>query len=196
MIMHPENVVIDNILISKQKGNNCNILYKTEEELVRFKIQTGKMRVPWDPKERKNQNGKVISTNVCASTFGILDTSNKKRIETFKTKVECIEKLLPIDEGASLNSVLYGTNPNYSPVINLSIPYSDGKPEVIVFDSDGNILPFTALKKGCICTFIVRVSHFWMFKNKRGLQLVIEQVKMHKSSPQPVSFLQDDSDSD
>lgn len=195
-ILFPEQIDVSKTVVSEAKGTNCKIYYKLDEELVKFKIQTGKMRLPWDPKERKNQNGKVISMNVSASTFGMFDDANKSRVETFKKKLEEIENLINLDKNMSLNSVIYGTNPDFSPVVNLSIPYSSGRPDVIVFDKDGKNIPFSSVKKGSVCTFIIRVSHFWKSKNKCGLQLVIEQIKLNNvNNEKKIQFL-DDSDSD
>lgn len=197
MILFPEKIVLENIIISEKKGNNSKIHYKKGDELVKFKIQTGKMKLPWGPNERKNQNGKIISLNLSVSTFGILDDSNKKRTESFKNSIEKIEELVrKADNVNILNSVIYGPNPDFSPVINLSIPYSDGKPDVMVYDNKKKVVSFDKIGKGSICTFIVKVSHIWYSKNKIGLQLVIESIKIHSNAEVETMDFVSDSDSD
>jgi hypothetical protein len=189
-------VVINNVVVSEQKGNKSKIMYKEDEELFQLKIQTGKMKIQWDPKERQNPSGKVISVNLSASTFEMFDTENKNNVRLFKELVYNLERLhKPFTEDLKLSTSMYQNDPKWSPVAQMSIPIKDGHPDVSVFNKGGGQIDFSDVKKGSVCEFIIRVSHFWESAKSYGLQLVVEQIKVI-NDVKVNRFLPVDSDSD
>ena len=196
------SVNVDKVVISEQKGSKAKISYiGDDDELFKFKIQTGSMRIPWDAKERKNPSGKVVSINLSASTFEMFDDDNKNNVRLFRELIYKIEELYePFISDLKLSSSMYSNNPKFSPVAQLSIPIKDGQPDVTVFNKSGARIDFSNVKKGAICEFIIRVSHFWTSAKSYGLQLVAEQIRVVSESKIPSNnfslAITSDSDSD
>lgn len=196
-VLKVNDVDISKVCISETKGKKTKISYVAEDdELFKFKVQTGKMRIPWDTNNRE-YDGRLINIELCASTHQLYndDDENKKNVRMFKELVSELEKMHP-DAGSELklSSVLYGKNPMYSPTIKMSIPIADLKPDVSVFNSGGKSIEFDNVKKGAVCSFIVRISHFWTSSKTYGIQLVVEQIMVFSSPKEQSHVIVSDSD--
>jgi hypothetical protein len=199
-VIKASNVDIGKVYVCETKGKKTKISYVAEDkELFSLKVQTGKMRIPWEANERKH-DGKLINIEINASTYEMFDDENKSSVKAVRELLSSIEKLHPTasDNPSELNlsSVLYGKNPKFSPTIKMSVPIRDLKPDVNVFDKNGKKIDFENVNKGSICSFIVKVSHFWTSAKSYGLQLVIEQIMVFNDTMQRHMPIAVDSDDD
>ena len=195
-ILLPHKVDLKNIIVEERKSSKSKIKYKAGDNKVEeLRIQTPMMRIPWDTRPRVNQNGKVYSQNLCVSTYEMFDDKNKKRVRQFRSITEDIEKAFSMDshDNLQLSSVIYAKDPKYDPVINMSIPCKDAKPCVVVYDDtkEHNVLDFKEIHKGTICSLVVHFSHFWSTDTKYGINLIVDQIKVHKPALERVELIED-----
>ena len=100
--MAPEQIIltksIDPSLVEfgKINGKYIAVNYPKLEaavgEFTKLKIQTPKMNIPWDIKERKTREGKVFAYGISVSTNNIGTDKNKDSIDIFRTKFKEIEE--------------------------------------------------------------------------------------------------------
>jgi hypothetical protein len=194
-VIKVSDVDINKVCVSETKGKKAKIFYTSDDgEQVAFKIQTGKMRVPWDP-SRREYGGKLINIELNASTFEMYDDDNISSVRALRELITRLEVMHPMTDDLQPSSVIYGKNPNYSPTIKMNIPIRNDLPNVNVFNKGGGSIDFDSVRKGAICSFIVRVSHFWTSAKYYGLQLVIEQIMVFNTVQRHLPVI-DDSDDD
>lgn len=174
------------VRLGDAKGNYINVFYplnSQENEFTKLKIQTPKMKIPWDLEERKSRQGKVFSINVTVSTDEIGSDKNKKNTNMFREKIleleEKIKYLLPPNfQSKDFSSSLYqGKNLEFKPTMRLSIPcYKDEQPNVTIFDKNGDQDNISSLVPRSVCTFIICLNSIWSTDTKVGINWNIEQV--------------------
>lgn len=192
---NPSLVKIGNI-----KGNYLSIFYPINDqdgEFTKLKIQTPKMKIPFEIQERKTKTGKLFAINVTVSTDEIGTEKNKSRIEMFREKILDLEKkiqriLPPEFQNKTFSSCLWqGKNLDFKPTMRLSIKCYDELPLIEIFDSDGDISDISELVPKSIGTFIIALDSVWSTDDKVGINWNIEQVSIskEKSSKKSKNFV-------
>lgn len=183
-ILLTRNIEPSLIKLGEPNGNYINVFYPddSETEFVKFKIQTPKMKVPWEPKEIKSKQGKVFSINLSVSTDEIGTEKNKASIEMFRNKIieieSVIKDILPDEfKNKTFSSSLWqGNNADYKPTMKLSIPFFKETPSVVIYAQDGSELTINSIIPRSICTFIISLNSVWSTTDKVGLNWNIEQI--------------------
>jgi hypothetical protein len=194
------------ISVGKSKGNYTSIFYHKKEntdEFCRLKIQTPKIKIPFDIQERKSKIGKLFAMGVTVSTDEIGTENNKINIANFRSKLFEVEKQLRKklpDELRSKDfssSLWQGSNANFKPTMKLTIPcFKNETPEVAIFDKQGNVSDVSALEKFSICSFIICLDSIWSTDTKVGVNWHIEQAKIYEETKKGKFSFKDDQDDD
>jgi hypothetical protein len=156
-----------------------------KDQFTKLKIQTPKLRIPFDGDLRKTKEGKIFVKNIQLSTDEIGSNNNKKNINTFRTKIEDtdnkIKKLLPPEftNKTISNSLWQGKNTKYSPNMRISIPFKDEICQAEVYDSDDTLLDYNEVKKGITASVILQLDNIWVTHDKVGINWVAKQFKIY-----------------
>lgn len=177
------------VKLGDPKGNYINVFYplnSQDNEFTKLKLQTPKMRIPWDLQERKSRQNKLFAINVTVSTDEVGSDKNKKNINMFREKIVELENkikdiLPPNFKSKEFSSSLYqGKNFDYKPTMRLSIPcYKDEIPSVSVFDKNGDSDKIESIVPKSVCTFIICLNSVWSTQTKVGINWNIEQVTVY-----------------
>ena len=178
------------VTLGKPKGNYITVFYPLNSQDVEFtklKIQTPKMKIPFDTQERKSRMGEVFAINVTVSTDEIGTDKNKARIEMFREKIleleNKIKRKLPQEfQRKTFSSSLWqGKNADFKPTMRLSIRCFDQIPSVKVFDSDGDKVDVSHLVQRSVGIFVISLDSIWSTTDKVGVNWNIEEVKLSKN---------------
>lgn len=179
-------------------------LNSQDDEFTKLYIQTPKMRVPWEKKERKTKQGKVFSYSLVASTDHIGTSKNIKNIEMFRSKILEIEtkikSLLPSDfkNKTFYSSLWQGNNPDFKPTMRLSIPCYNEEAKVVVY-KDGDNVDIDRILPKTVCTFIIVLDSIWSTSDKVGINWNIDEIVIcdeSKSTPKPRFMMREEDDDD
>jgi len=183
-----------------ENDKKCYFYYQIDgNEFEKLRIQTPKLKLCFDPKERMDKNGKPFVINVCFSMEPIGTDKNKNNIEEFEQKLKIIEtkikKLLPPEliASKSFNSNFYKKD-DYPTVINASILCKNGDPTIsISSDKDDSIMLSNLNRNDIICN-VLRLESVWFTDTKFGINWVVESMKLYGNNKQNVAMMIDDDD--
>lgn len=162
------------------------------DEFTKLKIQTPRMKIPFDVVEKKNKENKPFMKTFSVSTNEIGTTSNKSNISSFKDKInqtdEIVARLLPdnIKNNRMSPSLWKGQNTNFSPTMKISINYDyndNTKCNCKVFNHNNEEIRETELTKGCLISAIIRLDSLWIYEDKIGINWIAEQIKIYQDQP-------------
>lgn len=179
----PEKVVVGSVT-----EKNVMLYYPLSsgnEEYRKLTIQTPKMKIIFDPEEKKTKDGRVFVKNINFTLSELGSDSNKKNISLFKEKIErtdsTIQKSLPeVLKLKTFNTSIW-KNSNYSPTMKISMPYKDGVCKTVVFDSNNERISDDEIKKGVFVSAILKLDNMWIWNDKIGVNWVVEQFKIFEN---------------
>ena len=182
------------IELGKVSTKNVTFFYPlrdSPDKFVKLKIQTPRMKIPWDPQSRfTTKENKLFLKNVSLSTEEYGTKSNRTNIDLFIKKIEetdeKIKELLPEEfKGKIFNSSLWqNKNKEFKPTMKVGMPWDfDGNCKCSVFDNDNELISYENVTKGIIISSILRLDSLWIFENKIGLNWTLEQIKIYNDQP-------------
>lgn len=180
---------------------------KGDDSFVKLFIQTPKMSVPWEMKEKKSRQGKIFAYTLTASTGPVGSEKNQRNIDMFRDKIVQLEtkikELLPVDfkNKTFYSSLWQSDNSNFKPTMRLTIPcYNGGEPKVSVFDKNKEPTEVDKIVPKSVCTFIIVLDSIWSTADKVGINWNIDEVVIYEQAS-PVTktkfmFKEEESSSD
>ena len=181
---NPESFVIGSV--NEKNATFYYPLASGSDEFTKLRVQTPRMRICFDPDEKKTKEGKVFVKNVSFSTQEIGSNGNKKTIRLFKKRIQETDKkifgLLPeILQNKSFSSSLWqGKNTSYEPTMKVSFPYRDGVCKTQVYDKNDDRIDEEEVKKGVVASAILKLDNMWIWRDKVGINWVVEQLKIYE----------------
>jgi hypothetical protein len=183
---NPEKVVL-----GKVSDKNVSYYYPSstsKDEFIKLRIQTPKMRIPFNIEEIKTRDNKIFMKKITLSTDPFGDTTNVKNIESFRDKINQLDQqvfslLTPEFQKKTFYKSLYkGKDPNkYMPTMKLNIPVSHEGfcSKTNFFDSKKNLVSESQLNRGSIVSIIIRFDGLWYNKDKMGTNWTVEQLMIY-----------------
>lgn len=187
--LDPELIVLGSV-----NEKNVTFYYPLDtqkEEFTKLKIQTPRMKLCFEPDEKKTNDGTIFLKNISFSTQEIGSDGNKKTIRSFKQKIQELDKktleLLPeVLQNKSFSTSLWqGKNTSYEPTMKVSLPYKDGVCRTQVYDNNDERIGDDEIKKGVVASAILKLDNMWIWKDKIGLNWVVEQLKVYDAKETP-----------
>lgn len=164
------------------------------DEFSKLRIQTPKLRIPFDPEDKKTKNNKLFVKNISLSTDEIGTSDNKQLINKFRTLMsETDEKLMGLlpesVRSKDFTPTLWqGKNIKYSPIMKISMNYKDEKCQTSVYDSKDAKISENDVIKGIVISAIIRLDGVWVSNNKTGVNWVAEQIKIYEKPEEQGTF--------
>jgi hypothetical protein len=156
-------------------------LNSQDEEFTKLYIQTPKMRVPWEKKERKTKQGKVFAYSLTASTDHVGTSKNITNIDLFREKIlkieDKIKSSLPSDfkNKTFYSSLWQGNNSDFKPTMRLSIPCYNDEAKVAVY-KDKDSVEVERVTARSVCSFIIVLDSIWSTFDKVGINWNIDEI--------------------
>ena len=158
-------------------------------------INLPKLRIPFDVKEKKS-NGKIFARELSLS-IGELTTDDNKNNEHIKAFKKCIKdidiQISKIIKGQMRES-LYSSNPNFPPIMNVTIKtvYGDTAPKLDVYDSNKVLIKDFDVNtlRTWVVSGVIKLDGVWVQKGgtdknkpKFGIDWVLTQLRLYNIQP-------------
>jgi hypothetical protein len=174
------------LIFGKHKDRSATVYYPTGvNDYDKMRIQTPKMKIVFDPQERKDRNGSIFVLNLSHSLEAIGSDKNKSNIELFESKMKRVErvvqKILPPDviSGREKSSSFWQKG-DYASTIRSSVKYMNGDPQIRIFmGKNREPVDVSELKRGAITSCIFCLDQVWVTKDKYGINWVVEQIVIY-----------------
>lgn len=207
VIMRTKNYDPSVLTFGNSTEKMVSFYYPTgNDEFTKLRIQTPKLRIPFDPEERKTKADKIFVKNISLSTDEIGNDDNKKTISKFRAKMTetdgILKSLLPenLKSKEFGSSMWQGKNIKYKPIMKISMNYKDEKCQTAVYDANDTKITDEDIKKDIIISAIIRLDGVWIANNKMGINWVAEQIKIYETESVVPKYnirkIEDDNDSD
>lgn len=172
----------------KHRDKNCTVYYPVgQDDYEKLRVQTPKLKICFDPVDRKDRNGSVFVTSLSHSMDLIGSDNNKESIELFEKKMRRVErvvqKILPpeVKNDRELSSSFWKKeNSEYAATIRSSVKYDKGEPQIRIFKGkEREPVELSEFKRGTITSCILCLDQVWVTGNKYGINWVIEQAVIY-----------------
>lgn len=183
-----------NIILGKYtKNKHVTYFYPLKncpDEFSKLRIQLPKMRILWEPEEKRTKDGKLFVKNYTLSLKESGSTSNKRSVSLLKQKMEqtdsIVKNLLPDElKYKTMNATLWQKG-DFDPCMKFAINYDfndETKCNCNVYNNDNVLIHEDELKKGSLIGVILRFEKLWIYNDKVGIQWIADQIKIYDDQP-------------
>lgn len=188
----PEKIVIGAI-----EDRRVTIFYRFGESVKPLRINTPRLKVPFDLDEVKAKDGRVFIKNLTISTEDHGSSKNLRDLKRFREKIGEIDKkivsLLPENlQMKTFYNSLYQKDEKYQPTMKLGILMDrEENAKIPIFDNEQKVINEEFLKKGVVVSAIITLDQLWMNADKMGLNWTVNQIQIREDQPKLKIMLRD-----
>lgn len=191
-----EDINDDKLKLGKSK-RNVNVYHGKQ----RLFFRTGKLKMPFGVQINKFKTYSDFTEYYI--DFSVIESENKEFVELFKeieTKIKTLlveQKMLSEDSLEEVNKKFTGIlkeNEGYQPLFKVNIPRkSNGHFDFSVFDTEKEIVSVSdsniqdVLSKGSFCKIVFEIDKIWYFKERYGITLKLNQLRLCKQEESQLS---------